>query len=604
MATPRPFKSLAEQIADLDDPARRDIDPEEFGGPLEHRRGSDSSAEDVGHENAREHYEDVGVSKLRQPQQPSLGPRYDGLRIGREDLLVEEESDDDPFGSGVNRQGGMSQDEDIRQDEDAVVDPDEVDVDMATGGEAKDEDIDSDKAFGEGDEEAFKRFTFRGSAMPRDKTAGSGKTDDARTNTQEDEAEDVGSELDAMHAENTSAQDDRLDGNNDPESDADSTSHDSGTTDDDDDELNNDSDASSTGDPSPSNTPLPSDRAALRQMMAEEQTTVLATITRAAKADVAKGRAVQRQRSTFDTLLNTRIHLQKALIATNSLSAIPPPATPPPTTTIHAAETAALAFFSSLSSLLHSLHPSLPSTQPATRTTPTSALASTVSALSAAALPPQRATLAKWAAKTNLPLTLPPRSRLAPSQGTQPLLSVLDTHLSAPNLPRLLTRTRLPRSCAPLQAQSAATTTTASDPSIFDDADFYALLLRELVERKMATSTTGGGLAAHRSHDRALALADAGALTRAAKVRKKVDTKASKGRKMRYTVMERLQNFMARQEGGGWTEERVGELFGGLLGRRVVGGLGEGEGDGVDGDEDGGGDGEEGEGLRLFGGGV
>lgn len=51
---------------------------------------------------------------------------------------------------------------------------------------------------------------------------------------------------------------------------------------------------------------------------------------------------------------------------------------------------------------------------------------------------------------------------------------------------------------------------------------------------------------------------------------------------------------MAREDRGSWGERQVGELFGGLLGRKVVGGLGEGEGD-----EDG-----EPEGLRLFGGGT
>ena len=92
------------------------------------------------------------------------------------------------------------------------------------------------------------------------------------------------------------------------------------------------------------------------------------------------------------------------------------------------------------------------------------------------------------------------------------------------------------------------------------------------------------------------------------KVKKVVDTKASKGRKMRYTVHEKLQNFMAAEDRGGWGERQRGELFASLLGRRVV--LGEGEGDDaeegrgdkeMDGDVDGNGDGKEEGGLRLFG---
>ncbi|MCJ1319866.1 rRNA-processing protein bfr2 [Xylographa vitiligo] len=603
MAPPRPFKTLAEQVADLDDPAPRDIDPEEFGGPLDYHEGDeDDGSQEEEREDGRGHYEDVGKSKLRQPQQPSLGPRYDGLQIGREDLQGGEDSGDDPFGSGASQQ------EELSQDEDEVVDPDEVDFDMAIGAGGEDEDINSDDAFGEGDEEAFKRFAFKGSGMSREKALGSGKRRGTKTQTPGDEDEETNSDLDGLDEENTSLRDNSVDGEDDPELDADTMSLDSSASDDNnlnDSDAENDSNASSsTGDSSASSTPLPSSRAALRQMMGEEQTTVLATISLAAKADAAKGRAVTHQRSTFDTLLNTRIRLQKALIATNSLSAVPPPDTALPSTAIHAAETAALALFSSLSALLHSLHPSLPPPPPATRTTPTPTLAT---ALTPASRPHHRATLTKWAHKTHLPSTLPPRSRLAPSTTPtqQPLLSVLDAHLSAPNLPRLLARTRLPRSCAPLQAAAGSAPTAADDDNagaVFDDADFYALLLRELVERKMAaTGTAGGGRGGVSLGsgvvDSGWGDVDASALTRVAKVRKRVDTKASKGRKMRYAVMERLQNFMAREEGnGGWGEGRVGELFGGLLGRRV-GGLGEGEGSG-----NGSGSEAEGEALRLFGG--
>ena len=552
---------------------------------------------------------------LRQPQEMSLGLRYVGERVSREELggggggdgsYGGGEGNDDRFGSGASSDGpfgsGQSRREEGSREEDEVVDPDEVDVDMATGELAEDEDIDSEEAFGEGDEEAFKGFTFRGSGIPRETASGSGKRGGVKTYTRRAEDEDGSSDLDRMDEETTKPQDGSLDGEDDSELDEDSMSLDGSASSDNDlnhdGEASDDSDASSTDNSSPSHAPLPPSRAALRQMMAESQSTVLATISLAAKADATKGRAVQRQHSTFDTLLNTRIRLQKALSATNALSATPLPAEE--TATIHAAETAALALFGSLSALLHALHPSLSPLPPATRTTPTSALATAAHALSTASRPHHRATLAKWAAKTHLPSTLPPRSRLTPQPTTQPLLSVLDAHLSPASLPRLLARTRLPRSSAPLQSTTITTTTTnPTPPTLFDDADFYALLLRELVERKMAARTAGRGSgvsAVERNGDM-----DASALTRAAKVRKAVDTKASKGRKMRYAVHERLQNFMAREEGRGWEEGRVGELFGGLLGRRVVGGLGEGVEDGEEGEGEG--EAEEGA-LRLFGGGA
>ena len=67
---------------------------------------------------------------------------------------------------------------------------------------------------------------------------------------------------------------------------------------------------------------------------------------------------------------------------------------------------------------------------------------------------------------------------------------------------------------------------------------------------------------------------------------------------MRYTVHEKLQNFMAPDDRGSWGERQREELFAGLLGRRIR--LDEGverEADN-EGDE---GEGDEMEGLRLFG---
>ncbi|MCJ1405272.1 rRNA-processing protein bfr2 [Xylographa trunciseda] len=608
MAKPRPFKTLAEQIADLDDPAPRDIDPEEFGGPVDRRHSSGSSSDDEDQVTAREHYEDVGESKLRKPHPPSLGPRYSGSRVSRADLGDGDESSDGPFGSGASGR------EDLSEEEDGVVDPDEVDLAAGDGAAGGDEDIDSEEAFGEGDEEAFKGFAFGGSGERGRVAVGLSKMGGSRKPDVEGGDGDMSSDEDGMDEGNAGLQDGRLEGGDDPQ---DSMSLDGSASEDDD--LDDDSEAasnsnvSSTDSSSPEDHPPTDDRAALRQMMAEERTTVLATISRAAKADAAKGRAVHRQRSTFDALLNTRIRLQKALIATNSLAADPP--APDTAAPVHAAEAAALALFNSLSALLHSLHPSLPPAPLATRSTPPSTIQNSIHALSTTSLPLHRATLTKWASKTHLPTALPPRARLAPSTTTttQPLLAVLDTHLSPAHLPRLLARTHVPRSCAPLQALSpttapTSTSTTTTTAAIFDDADFYALLLRDLVARKLAARPGGPGLAPSSTHSAAAAAAasDASALTRAAKVRKRVDTKASKGRKMRYAVHERLQNFMAREDRGAWGEGRAGELFAGLVGRGVRGGLGEGGG-GEDGDGDGEGEGdggeEEGEGLRLFGGG-
>jgi protein AATF/BFR2 len=54
---------------------------------------------------------------------------------------------------------------------------------------------------------------------------------------------------------------------------------------------------------------------------------------------------------------------------------------------------------------------------------------------------------------------------------------------------------------------------------------------------------------------------------RTQKVKKKVDTKASKGRKLRYTVHEKIQNFMVPVPRGTWHEEQTDDLFASLFGK-------------------------------------
>jgi protein AATF/BFR2 len=54
------------------------------------------------------------------------------------------------------------------------------------------------------------------------------------------------------------------------------------------------------------------------------------------------------------------------------------------------------------------------------------------------------------------------------------------------------------------------------------------------------------------------------------KSKKNIDTRASKGRKIRYQVQEKIQNFMAPEPRGTWHEEMKEELFSSLLGRKLV----------------------------------
>ena len=465
------------------------------------------------------------------------------------------------------------------------MDYDDPDTEMREQPIVEDKEIDSDEAFGEGDEVKYEGSAFLGNRISKRRLL----------EQSANEASDI--EVSASGEKGETSEEGDLEEVGTRASEGNFVSPDAGS--DDDVEMSGAS-SSDSGGTSPSlndglNPPTnqPSNRALLRKMMADSQATLLSNLTNAAKVEAAKGKAIKHQRSTFDSLLNTRIKLQKALVATNSLQASLPPSvsSEQDQAAILAAEQAALNLWNTLDSLLTTLQAlsSTDSSKPppaATPSTPVSTLQSRTLAPTTNRLPHYRSTRSKWSQNINPP-PLPSRNKFSQTPSQQPLTTVLDQHLSGTNATKLLAKTRVPRSCAPVQAAEGL----SSAEDIFDDADFYTLLLRELVDQRMASS---------RSNINGVISTPAllpGMKDKSLRVKKKVDTKASKGRKMRYTVHEKLQNFMAPEDRGTWSERQRKELFAGLLGRRVE--VANGEGDGVSGresDEDV----REEEGLRLF----
>lgn len=97
------------------------------------------------------------------------------------------------------------------------------------------------------------------------------------------------------------------------------------------------------------------------------------------------------------------------------------------------------------------------------------------------------------------------------------------------------------------------------DEDIFDDDDFYHQLLRELIERKTSAADPNDQVAMGRQW---LAIQKL-----RSKIKKKVDTKASKGRKVRYHVHSKLMNFMAPTDHSSMSDEAKSELYRGLFGQ-------------------------------------
>lgn len=230
------------------------------------------------------------------------------------------------------------------------------------------------------------------------------------------------------------------------------------------------------------------DRDELRRLMASDQKTIAATISQAAKADAAKGKAVKTQRSTFDALLNTRIKLHKGLSVVNEMSAIGEKneageaaaenEEAADTEAIKAAESAALALWSTLEDLRTALADAHSKDQtkkrkrpsPVSTTTTTSSLWERMSDLESESLAHRRAILDKWSSKVRgTPASLPnARGKLLGSaSGQQSITAVLDAHVATELGDRSSKRAR----------QSGQTNGSGSIEPVYDDTAFYQSLL-------------------------------------------------------------------------------------------------------------------------------
>lgn len=134
---------------------------------------------------------------------------------------------------------------------------------------------------------------------------------------------------------------------------------------------------------------------------------------------------------------------------------------------------------------------------------------------------------------------------------------------------KLIKRTQLKRSVYTILGQEYTEENNSNEDNkkgtgeeynteIFDDDDFYHQLLRELIEVKSADVTDPIQLGRQWIQLQKLR----------SKMKRKIDTRATKGRKIRYTVHTKLVNFMAPIDEHLWAEQAKTELFKSLFGRR------------------------------------
>ncbi|KAF9767513.1 rRNA-processing protein bfr2 [Fusarium sp. DS 682] len=520
-------KGRAKQFQDLDESIVDDYDPEANVEVSEHGSGSEDS-EDSEDENAgTEHYVSVGKSKLRKQEGLSLGPQYRGSRVSRDALEQESDSEDE------------DEDEDEESGDEKFDDPETADL-ARDEAEANDSEIESDDALCESDEERFKEFTFRGSSKPKkpankrataadymsssdDGGAGIGEDEDDESESDEDEMDDG---LDAL-----------VDGEEDSDDESDENKDEEGSGEEEDD----DEDDSESDD----------EESEFKAKNAKPMMAALST-----RPDVDKGLAIRQQRKGYDGLLNLRIRLQKALIAANTfetLESSPEPESEP----YEAAEEAAIKLLNTISSLKDNFGPSRAGEKRKREldvSMTTSEIWEQLQAEEQRSTKSREDRLEKWSRKVQSVNVTAPKGL---ESRNKTLINALKEQLIDPDN-RLAKRSRVPRSCAPAQAAKGV----SEDSNIYDDADFYQLLLKELVDQRTVEGSSGAGAGAAVPTVVLTAAKDV-------KSRKNVDRKASKGRKMRFTVHEKLQNFMAPEDRRAWEQGAIDRFFGTLFGRKM-----------------------------------
>ncbi|GAA5841023.1 hypothetical protein JCM11251_006786 [Rhodosporidiobolus azoricus] len=537
--------TLAEQLAQINEPAPQDFDPEDSYATYNHERrkggdeDEDAGAADGNNEAAaaaRADYVDVGESKLRKRGEAVLDSKYQGKKGSRADLYAfsDNEDEDEEDEAGMDKElaellNGAEEDEDEEDEEGEGYESEGGDFEDLEG----EEDVSAFKPGGAGD------FAD--------------DDDDEEDEEEEDEEEDAPKKKAVPAAKESKVR------------------------------VSKD------------------DRAMVKQLK------------QAASADVEKGRDVKKQLAFSDSLLSSRIALQKAVQASNAL---PTHASQPPASAWFEADEEVKEELEELwkemvgcSEELFALRKDLLTTNESLPFT--SDFGSSRKRKRAAAAdggdedarsewleatmrdlgevekildPFLRTTVTKWSDKVLAAsgLSLGKSSSSKFKAVNQNAMQQIDHALSASTgeRERLVKRTRVRRTTegvgatvlgkrekaeqqggdvlAPLEGEEGREKAVKEvDVECFDDSDWYGQVLRDLVESRMLDLD-----------DSTLTqLRQASALARGKKVKKVVDTRASKGRKIRYHVHEKAQNFMIPVEAGHWHDEQIDELFASLLGR-------------------------------------
>ncbi|KAG5369211.1 Protein BFR2 [Yarrowia sp. C11] len=306
-------------------------------------------------------------------------------------------------------------------------------------------------------------------------------------------------------------------------------------------------------------------RATLKELLREEKKAAKQQAKEATVSDAQKGFAIQKQTDLYETLLDARITFQKAVQSSNALPISEVKAEElgeDNSSTIQDTKAKLSDFISQIAKMRYNMAVQdkvfgADDVKLSTKRTFEATL-DNMEKLDSEFKTYETSVLTKWSQKVQASsaasaLNSSKFKALNQSSANQVAATLAD-------MDRLVKRTRMNRSNVVIlgeEQMGAIQNAEGENYYVFDDSDFYRNLLKDLIDRRMVDSgsQSSSGVKTWTATK--------------AKTKKVVDTRASKGRKLRYHVQDKVQNFAAPRPVFTWEDDQIDELFAGLLGQRV-----------------------------------
>lgn len=284
-----------------------------------------------------------------------------------------------------------------------------------------------------------------------------------------------------------------------------------------------------------------SKRAELAHVLKEEQRHLTLQLTASAQADVERGEAIMAQTRVYEALLDARIVLQRMLNASNQLN------------WQVAADVGTQEALLDAIQKVHELRRTLSGeSKPSSHKRTLVELAASTAEMDAALAQRRGAVLDRWARKVQLSQGSHALNKTTfKTLGQSPAVQVSSSLIA---MDRLVKRTKVNRS----QYRLAGVESIPEEhEGIFDDTDFYKELLKDFVAHRMADAGSVG-------------LKWSVQKTKATEQKKAVDKYASKDRRLRFTVQDKIVGFDVPRNVLTWSDEQATELFSSLFGQNLT----------------------------------